>query len=89
MFNFFKNLLKIQQGFDRLVFLFLGFIIVVHLISCLWIFIPQIYDPDADLGESSWSGDLPDDDYNTYLISVYWTVTTITTVGYGDISGYN
>jgi hypothetical protein len=26
---------------------------------------------------------------NFYLISVYWTVTTITTVGYGDISGTN
>lgn len=24
-----------------------------------------------------------------YMISIYWTITTITTVGYGDISGTN
>jgi hypothetical protein len=24
-----------------------------------------------------------------YMLSLYWTVTTITTVGYGDISGTN
>jgi hypothetical protein len=24
-----------------------------------------------------------------YMISLYWTITTITTVGYGDISGTN
>ena len=24
-----------------------------------------------------------------YMVSIYWTITTITTVGYGDISGTN
>jgi hypothetical protein len=24
-----------------------------------------------------------------YMLSLYWTITTITTVGYGDISGTN
>ena len=26
---------------------------------------------------------------NLYLVAMYYTVTTITTVGYGDISAYN
>jgi len=29
------------------------------------------------------------DPLDQYLISLYWSVTTITTVGYGDISGVN
>lgn len=28
-----------------------------------------------------------DDNWGLYLLSLYWTITTITTVGYGDISG--
>ena len=26
---------------------------------------------------------------NLYIISMYWTITTMSTVGYGDISGVN
>ena len=29
------------------------------------------------------------DMFEMYMTSFYWTVTTITTVGYGDISAYN
>ena len=29
------------------------------------------------------------DGYNLYIVSIYWTITTITTVGYGDISATN
>ena len=38
---------------------------------------------------ASYYSDFGDSDISIYLISTYWTVTTITTVGYGDISGTN
>lgn len=59
-----------------------------HIITCLWVFADQIVSADSpcwlDLGdyESMGTGDM-------YLVSLYFTVTTITTVGYGDISATN
>jgi len=52
-----KKFLNIQMGFDRLIFLITAFLIAVHLISCLWIFVPQLYEPDVELGEGSWLDD--------------------------------
>lgn len=40
---------------------------------------------DSDLS-NTWIGNLGDDE-SQYLTAFYFTVTTITTVGYGDISG--
>ena len=37
----------------------------------------------------SYANDYGDSNSAIYLISTYWTITTITTVGYGDISGTN
>ena len=53
-----------------------------HVISCVWIIAGQ-YDEDAQ----SWVltyGDVTRKEL--YLTSFYFTVTTITTVGYGDFS---
>jgi len=38
---------------------------------------------------SSYYPEYGNSDMSIYMISTYWTVTTITTVGYGDISGTN
>lgn len=54
-----------------------------HLIACIWL----------NLGENidgSWleSGNYMYEDASTkYITSIYWVVTTLTTVGYGDILG--
>jgi hypothetical protein len=47
-------------------------ITIAHSIACGWILIQGI-DPQADL-------------VTNYNIALYWTITTLTTVGYGDIS---
>lgn len=53
-------------------FLFVaGVLLGIHFISCGW----MILNPRADL-----------DPITYYNISLYWTVTTLTTVGYGDIT---
>ena len=65
------------------------FLIMIHFITCMWIYVPSIYQYDEELGESSWLEDHADNELALYVTSAYWTVTTITTVGYGDISGLN
>jgi len=50
-----------------------GSLIAIHLISCLWIVV-------SSLSEQNKSA------LDTYVHSVYWTITTLTTVGYGDIT---
>lgn len=47
-------------------------IIVVHLLSCGWLSISGI--------------DTSIDAYTNYVKSLYWSITTLTTVGYGDIT---
>jgi voltage-gated potassium channel Kch len=48
-----------------------GVMLIIHWISCGW----MLLNPRTDL-----------DPYSFYNVSLYWTVTTLTTVGYGDIT---
>ena len=65
------------------------FLILCHIVSCLWILVATF--DGVDNNEGSWM-DLKDlngvPGKELYLFSFYFTVTTITTVGYGDISAY-
>lgn len=55
----------------NLSFLFIGIGILTHWVSCGWIAITgQSANPDI---------------YTTYLKACYWAITTLSTVGYGDI----
>ena len=62
--------------------LLLGFLSIAHLICCTWIIVGR-YDDHED----SW---IPDFEIvsggELYMTSFYYTITTMTTVGYGDIS---
>ena len=74
---------KISVGVERLIYFFLVFIGLVHIISCIWFFFSKFSS-----GNTNWvtKYDIQDDpDSSQYLSSFYWTITTLTTVGYGDI----
>jgi hypothetical protein len=60
---------------------------VCHVVGCIWVLLAQLEDEEK---ENSWLTSFVEDyDKNQiYLTSFYFTVTTITTVGYGDISGH-
>jgi voltage-gated potassium channel len=67
-----KNLSFVNPAFMRLFLLVFWILVAAHLIACGWIFIggPSEFDTNGE----------------TYLEAFYWTVTTLTTIGYGDIT---
>ena len=61
---------------------FFFFIMLCHVITCFWIIVGTM---DSDPG--SWMTGLEDKPKSQlYMTSFYFTITTITTVGYGDMS---
>ena len=79
------KLASVGVGIERLLLFFITFVLFCHVITCFWVMI-QGFETDLpetwiyvnqfqDLGQS-----------DLYIRAFYFTVTTITTVGFGDIS---
>jgi len=66
---------------------FISLIFLIHTASCIWITIGYALIDSKDGWivvqemEYSTAGDL-------YISSIYWAITTLSTVGYGDFKGY-
>ena len=58
--------------------------VISHIIGCLWFLTAKLNDFNPD----TWVATVNATDWNTfdlYLISLYWSVQTVLTVGYGDV----
>lgn len=78
--------MKINSGVDRLVLLTLAIVFIQHLCACLWI---MIGTEELSNSKNGWlQNDTLNNDggFNTYLTAFYFIVTTMSTVGYGDMS---
>ena len=95
--SYFRDVLKIDASAIRLWFFLFFFLIICHFTSCLFVILAHMHQEGILFkmnDETTWI-----DDYNhltvegrhveLYCVSFYYTITTITTVGYGDISAVN
>lgn len=93
----FKFLEKIEfvSHFLKLLRLLFGFFIIAHWLACLWYLIGSLgLDWSRAEGPQGWMVAYNNSGWDVnqktnlsaYVTSLYWTVTTLLTVGYGDIS---
>lgn len=65
----------------------IGVLVCIHLVTCFWYLSARL----DDFNPNTWvvRGGYQDEDIGTlYLVSLYWAITTLTSVGYGDITAY-
>lgn len=86
VFSQMSSSMQLSAGMNRIFFICVFSVFFFHISSCLFVFLTE-FDNDAF---SSWRYQEPYDLYSTtqlYITAVYYVVTTMSTVGYGDISG--
>lgn len=85
-----KKKLNLGDGFERLVFFIMMSCMICHIIACMWCFTATFDEDDKDYTNWLFAKEINGTSIGTrYLFALYFTVTTITTVGYGDISANN
>jgi hyperpolarization activated cyclic nucleotide-gated potassium channel 1 len=64
---------------------FVSVAVIAHIIGCLWYFMAKLegFPPDSWVFKNGYMNE--SDDFK-YITALYWTYTTVSTVGYGDIS---
>jgi len=68
-----SNLIFFNPSIKRMVLLIFWILVVAHLIACGWILIASESMNHLNLKSK-------------YIHALYWTITTLTTIGYGDIT---
>lgn len=81
-----NRFINLSVNIKRLLYFFLSFITICHFLTCLWYFISTL-NP-----EMNWVlqyGQIDSSELSLYISSLYWVITTLSTVGYGDIKPAN
>lgn len=77
-------MLKLNAGKERLGILIVGVFYVQHIFACFWVIIGE----EETMSRGGWYTPAMVDrgELLTYIQSYYFVVTTMTTVGYGDMT---
>ena len=80
----FLRVFDFNNGVAKLVSLFFIFLLMMHLIACVWCYLAIIEEDDADnwVTHFGFENLMP---FSKYIASLYFTVSVVTTIGYGDI----
>jgi hyperpolarization activated cyclic nucleotide-gated potassium channel 1 len=81
-----QDMLSLNRGVMRILGFLMTISICAHIMGCMWFFLAKLdgFDPN------SWvvRGGMEDSSHQTqYIAAMYWAVTTVSSVGYGDIVG--
>jgi len=82
-----QAMFNLSYAFMRLVTSLLMIVVTVHLFACFWYLVAKIEDFGPDTWVSRY-GYMECEVFTCYLTSLYWVLTTLTSIGYGDISPY-
>ena len=89
--KYLNDFLKIGLGFERIFFFMIIYLILLHVMTCVFVIAGQMRDIIDETKElPSWMDDYSDTgNEGIYLNAMYFAMTTVTTVGYGDLGGVN
>lgn len=85
--RYLSYILRISAAFERIFWFALIYILLIHIVSCLWVFV-GFYDTTS-VNWIDYGGFTEYDNVSLYVVSIYWAFTTFTTVGYGDVLAVN
>lgn len=81
------KLLRMNRAILHLVKFVCGYAVMVHILACLWYYMARLDDDQMQTWPYRY-GLMDRSSTELYVTSVYWVLTTLATVGYGDIVAY-
>jgi len=81
------KILRMNRALLHLAKFICGYAVMVHILACLWYYMSQLDDDQMDTWPYRY-GLMDRSSTELYITSVYWVLTTLATVGYGDIVAY-
>ena len=91
--NLLEDALNINLQVLQLLKVIAALVYLAHLLGCAWFYLADQHD--VRNGGTTWLSTYDDGSgldanvWTQYLYSVYWALTTLTTIGYGDITPQN